>query len=205
MSSGRRGWIVGVAVVAAVLAYVTLNSLRTEGPGSRGLRAGTAVPEFAVPLALSDLSGDANVAQPGPNGSRSACEVRGSRVLNVCQLFGRSPLVLAFVPAREGDCDRQLDRLERVRRAFPQVSFAAVAGGGEREALRALIRERGWRFPVGYDRHGDVFALYGIAVCPALTLVYPGGKTRETRLGLESEASLRRAVQALVRATKERA
>lgn len=202
--ASRGAWIVGVAVVA-LLAYVTLNSLGTTGPGSRGLQAGTPVPEFAVPLALSDLQGDANVAQPGRDISRSACDVRGASVLNVCQLVERGPLVLAFVPAREGDCDRQLDRLERVRRAFPQVGFAAVAGGGGRDALRALIRRRGWRFPVGYDRHGDVFALYGIAVCPTLTLAYPGGKTRETRLGLESEASLRRAVQALARAAKGRA
>jgi len=127
---------------------------------------------FAVPLALSDLDGDANVALKrgqGGAGARPACEVRGPRVLNVCQLWERGPVALAFFAIRSGRCVDQLDTLERLRRAYPDIEFAAVAIKGDRDDLRRMIRGHGWRFPVGYDRDGALANLYGVAVCPHIT------------------------------------
>ena len=119
--TSRYTWIVGVLVVLG-LAYITLNTLGTEKPGSRGVPNGSKLPPFAVPIATSKLKGDAQV---DPS---KACKVRGSDVLNSCQLAERGPVVLAFFATRSKRCEQQVDVIERVRRRFPDVGFAAVVG-----------------------------------------------------------------------------
>src|SRR4051812_28196861 len=54
-------WILGVALIV-FLAVVTLNTVRTESPGSKGLKVGSKLPPFAAPLVASSLKGDASVA-----------------------------------------------------------------------------------------------------------------------------------------------
>jgi hypothetical protein len=187
----RPGVLVGVVAVA-LLAYILVNTVRTEGPGSRGLPAGTSMPAFALPLALSDLEGDANV-------SGRACAVRGARVLNSCQLAERGAVVLAFFAEPSDRCDDEIDRVDRLRGRFPDVQFAAVAIRGDREALRALVRERGWKLPVGYDHDGAVANAYAVAVCPTITFAHRGGKVLETLLGSQDDARLTAAVRELER------
>jgi hypothetical protein len=204
---GRNAWLLGV-VVFAVLAYVTVNTLRTDAPGSRGVPANTPLPPFAVPLALSTLSGDANVAREsdsGAAGKRPACEVRSPQVLNICQLAERGPVVLAILATRGGGrCERQLDSVDRVRRRFPGVQFAAVAIRGDRDRLRSLVKSHHWGFAVGYDQDGAVANVYGVAVCPTLTFAYAGGIVMQTALGLESDAELAARVRRLVAGSRER-
>jgi hypothetical protein len=186
-------WIVGVAVVFAI-AYITLNTLRTDAPGSRGIAAGKPLPAFAAPLALSKLDGDANLAtkaNQGGQGKRPACEVRGPDILNSCELAERGPVALAFIAARSKTCDRQVDAFERVRRDYPEIAFAAVAIRGDRQDLRRLIRERGWTLPVGWDRDGGVANAYAVAICPTVTFAYKGGKVEGTSLTLLDGAALR--------------
>ena len=185
----RPGAIVGVLVFAA-LVYIALNSLRTEGPGSRGVPGGTTLPAFAVPLALSDLDGDANV-------SDRACTVRGTDILNVCQLSEQGAVVLAFFIESSDRCDDQLDTVDRVRERFPDVRFAAVAIKGDRDQLRGRIREHGWQLPVGYDRDGAVANLYGVAVCPTITLAERGGEVVRTLVGSQDERGLEAAIREL--------
>jgi thiol-disulfide isomerase/thioredoxin len=186
----RPGVFVGVLVVA-VLAYIALNTLRTEGPGSRGIEAGRPLPPFAVPLALSDLEGDANV-------SAEACSVRGPGVLNSCELAERGPVVLAFFAEPSQRCDDEIDRVDRLRSRFPAVQFAAVAIRGSRDDLRRRVRGRGWRLPVGYDRDGAVANSYAVAVCPTITLARDG-KVVQTFLGSQDDARLAAAVRELGR------
>jgi peroxiredoxin len=176
--------------VVAVMAYIVLNTLRTEGPGSRGLPAGSQMPPFAVPLALSDLEGDANV-------SDKACSVRGPDVLNVCNLADRGPVVLAFFAEPSERCDDEVDVLNRLRARFAGVQFAAVAIRGDRDELRRRVRERGWRLPVGHDRDGAVANQYAVAVCPVVTLARRGGRVVRTLLGTQTERQLEDAVAAL--------
>lgn len=185
----RPGAIVGVLVFAAMV-YIVLNTLRTEGPGSRGVPAGTTLPAFAMPLALSGLDGDANV-------SERACTVRGEDILNVCELYEEGDVVLAFFVESSGRCDDQLDTLDRVRERFPDVRFAAVAIKGDRERLRRTIREHGWTLPVGYDRDGAVANSYGVAVCPTITLAERGGEVVRTLLGSQDEQELEAAIREL--------
>jgi AhpC/TSA family protein len=195
-------WIVGIAVILA-LTYITLNTLRTDAPGSRGVPAGSQLPPFAAPLALSDLEGDANIAterDSGDEGSRPACEVRGPDILNSCELAERSPVVLAFVATRSETCDRQVDALDRVRERYPDVSFAAVAIRGDRDDLRDVIRRRGWGLPVAYDHDGAVANAYAVAICPTVTFAYRGGEVEGTALTLIDGAELRARIERIRRA-----
>ncbi len=199
--SGRSTvtWIVGVAVVIA-LTYITLNTLRTEAPGSRGVKVGEPMPPFAAPLATSKLEGDANLATgkgQGQQGERPACEVRGPDVVNSCRLAERGPVVLAFVAERSESCDRQIDALQDARADFPDVSFAAVAIRGDREELRRTIRERGWTLPVAFDRDGGVANAYAVAICPTITFAFKGGKVQGTSLSLLEGAALRKRIEAI--------
>jgi hypothetical protein len=196
----KGGWLVGVVAVA-VLGYITLNSLRTEGVGLRGLERGAALPPFAMPLAATPREGDANVFPGpgrGPDGEPPACTVRGPDVLNVCELSERGPLVLAFVVTRSGDCTRQVDVLDRVAARVRGVEFAAVAVREDRDRLRRLIRARGWRVPVGYDHDGAVGNLYGLgAVCPLLTFAGRDRRVAGTHVGLLDDDALEDAARAL--------
>jgi hypothetical protein len=181
--------VIGVLALAAI-AYIGINTLRTEGPGSRGPAAARELPPFAAPLALSDLEGDANV-------SGRACSVRGPNVLNSCELVERGPVVLAFFAEPVERCDDEIDRVDRLRTRFPDVQFAAVAIRGSRDALRSLVRERGWELPVGHDRDGAVANLYGVAVCPTIALAARGGTVVRTLLGSQDDAQLSAAVDEL--------
>ena len=186
-------WIVGVVVVFAI-AYITLNTLRTDAPGSRGLDPGDRLPPFAAPLALSKLDGDANLAtkpDQGGQGKRPACQVRGADILNSCELAERGPVVLAFVATRSQACDRQIDVLDRIRADYPGISFAAVAIRGDRGDLQDVIRRRGWKLPVGWDRDGGVANAFAVAVCPTVTFAYRGGRVEGTSLSLIDGAALR--------------
>lgn len=195
----RYGWLVGILGVI-LLAYISLNTLRTDGPGSAGPEPGTRLPPFAAPLVTSDLEGDANVASrrgQDEAGSVPACDVDDPRALNSCTLASAGPVVLAFLTAGAEKCARELDAMEQVSRAYPAVGFAAVGIKGNRDDFRKLVREHGWTFPVAQDRDGAVSNLYGVAVCPTVVLAYRGGEVMETALG--GEAATAKALTAKVR------
>jgi hypothetical protein len=200
----RHGWFAGVVAVL-LLAWVSVNALRSEGPGSEGVRSGARLPPFAAPLALGPVEGDVNVARragQGAAGSRPACAVRGPGILNVCALWARGPVVLAFLATRGARCTGELDVLERARRAHPGVQFAAVSIRGERAELRALVRHHGWGFPVGHDRDGVLANLYGVAVCPHLTYALPGGRVTATSVGTLGADALERRLDELERGAR---
>ena len=188
--SSRYTWIVGVLALLAI-AYITLNTLGTDAPGSRGVPEGESLPPFAVPLATSKLTGDAQV---DPS---KACRVRGRDILNSCELAERGPVVLAFFATRSTRCERQVDVLERVRRRFPGVAFAAVSVRGDRGDVRQTVRRRGWGMAVGYDRDGAVSNAYAVAICPTITFARRGGKVAGTSFALLDEAALTRRVERL--------
>ena len=185
----RPGLIVGVLAIAAI-AYISFNSLRTEGPGSRGIEVGSALPAFAAPLALSRLDGDANL-------SERACDVRGPDVLNSCELVERGPVVLGFFAEPADRCDDQIDVLDELRgvsrpSSSPRWRSAAIA-----TTYGAACAERGWRLPVGHDRDGAVANAYAVAICPVVTLAARGGEVRRTLLGSQDAGVLEAAVREL--------
>jgi peroxiredoxin len=188
VSAGRRyGWFLALAA-AALIVYVSLNTLGGQHVGSAGLKVGTKVPPFAAPLALGPL-GDApvNVARK-PNqgdvvGNTPACKVRGPGILNSCQLGERGPFVLAFLATRGTRCTRELDALQRISARHRDLQVAAISIRGDRDDLRSLVRKHGWRFPVAWDLDGRLANLFGVAVCPQLTYVLQGGIVHDTTIG----------------------
>lgn len=182
----RPGLIVGVLALA-VIAYISYNSVTTEGPGSRGVNPGGELPAFAAPLALADLEGDADMS----------CDERGEDILNVCELSERGPVVLAFFAEPIARCVEQIDVLDRLRARFPDVQFAAIATLGDRDELRERIRERGWELPVGYDHDGAVANAYAVAVCPQITFAERGGEVVRTTFGSQGEAELSAIIEGL--------
>jgi hypothetical protein len=205
---GRSGGgrIVG-AVGMAILVAITINTALTKPNGSTGIPPGQRLAPFAVPLAPSDLEGDANVAtseNDGSAGAKPACSVRGVRILNICQLDERSPVVLAlFVNA--GSCAGVLSDMQKLAPSFPGVRFAAVAIKGDRAQLRRLVRARSLTFPVGIDKDGALAVLYKIASCPQVSFAYPGGVVQSRALLLRPPmATLRARIAALVAAARAR-
>lgn len=183
--TGRNGWWVGVLVVV-ILCYILINTLRTEGPGSAGPRAGHQLPAFAMPLVLSDLDGDANVASKadqGRAGKVPACTVRGADVLNSCQLAEGHPVVLGFLFTRGAHCTGSFDAMQRIAAAHSGLSVAGVIVRGDRDAARKLVREHHWTFPIGFDHDGAVANIYGVAGCPEVVFAKTGGKVYDTVIG----------------------
>ncbi|MGE5280776.1 MAG: TlpA family protein disulfide reductase [Chloroflexota bacterium] len=202
-------------IFAAVIAVAVVHTLQSGGEGTLGLdklRARWPLPEFAVPRAAGSLEGDANVAQddcataqtPCPAGSRRApaCRIRTPGAIRVCDFFGR-PLVLSFWFSRGGNCVEQQDVVDRVSRRYRgQVGFLSVDVRDGRETVRELIRRRGWRMPVGYDRDGAVAALYHVGGCPTFAYAYPGGTLQDASIGELTASQLEARVRALLRATR---
>jgi len=192
-------WVFAFVVVAA-LGWVTLNTVRSKSPGSRGLPAGAAMPPFAMPLSSSSCRGpcDANVAVragQGAAGARPACSVRGPSVLNSCELAARGPVVLAFVFAPVRACRDQLTVLDRVRVRHPGVSFAAVDVRASGAAARSFARR--WQLPIGYDHDAAVADEYGVVVCPTIVFARRGGVVAESTTHALDEAAVESRVRRL--------
>ncbi len=210
--SGRtRSRLPGIVLLAAgflLLVVVGLNTLSTEGGSSTGLPAGERIPPFAAPLALSDVEGDVNLAREsgqGAAGARPACSIRRRGVLTSCALVrGRPAVIVFFAPGNER-CIRQLDVLAGALRRHPGVAAAAVAVRGDRGELRDLARAHRWPFPVAHDRDGGLANVYGVAVCPQLTFVLPGGEVQRSTVGeLDARALDRQLARLQARAREQR-
>ena len=202
----RFGGIVG-AVALVILVLITINTFVTKPNGVKGLGPGEQLPPFAVPLALGGLNGDADTARHADEGSAGrvpACQERGARILNVCQLYEGAPVMLAlFVDG--GSCPDVLGDMQALAPSFPGVRFAAVAIKGDRAKVRKLIRSRGLTLPVGLDSDGALAALYKVATCPQLTFAYPGGAAQGNAiLTRPSRAALRARLDQLVAGARAR-
>ena len=184
-----------IAMIAAfgLLVIVALNTLSTPGGSSSGPAVGAPMPPFAAPLAASTVKGDVNVATrtgQGAAGDRPACDVRGPGILTSCDLVRGRPAALAFFVPGRARCVDELDTLARAARAVPGVRIAAIALRGDRGKLVGVVRDHGWRFPVAYDRDAILGNLYGVAVCPQITFVLPGGHVQGTTVGALDAARL---------------
>jgi hypothetical protein len=79
---------------------------------------------------------------------------------------------------------------------------AVVAVRGDRGDLRDLVRSRGWRFPVGYDRDGALANFYGVAVCPQITYARWRGRAQSTSFGEIDRRELDRRIGQAVAASR---
>jgi hypothetical protein len=202
----RYGGYVGLLALL-IIVLITINTIVTKPNGVKGLAPGEQAPPFAVPLALSDLNGDADTAtrpNEGAAGRVPACKERGARILNICQLYEGAPVVLAlFVDG--GSCPDVLDEMQALAPSFPGVRFAAVALKGDRGKLRKLIRTHRLSLPIGIDNDGALAALYKVGTCPQVSFLYPGGEVQGGALiNTPSRALLRRRLARLVNGARGR-
>ncbi len=210
----RYSIVVGLLFLA-VIVVATVSTIEGGGPGKTlgldQLPPRWPLPEFAVPAAAGQLEGDANVAQddcetsaiPCPEGSERtpACRIETPEAIRVCDFFGR-PLVISFWFSKSGGCVAQQDLVERVSRRYRgRVGFLSLDIRDERDTVRDLIRQRGWKMPVGYDRDGAVGSLYGIGLCPTFAYVYPGGTLQSASIGELTASELGDRVDRLLAAT----
>jgi hypothetical protein len=200
---GRYAGLLGVLLLVGII----VNSLFVHRAALTGIDPGQPLAPFAVPLALSSLEGDADIAthaNQGADGKVPACAERSAQILNICQLYEQGPVVLAlFVDA--GGCTSVLSEMQALVPEFPGVRFAAVAIRGERAAVRRLLRARGLTLPVGLDKDGAVADRYKVYSCPQLDFAYRGGVVQsKALLASPSLASLRARVSELVSASRAR-
>jgi hypothetical protein len=209
-----------IAVGLLFLILVGIATLHTlsggGGEDTLGLErqpANWPLPEFAVPAAAGKLEGDANIAQddcetssvPCPESDRRspACRISVAGALRVCDLFDR-PLVISFWFTKGGDCAAQQDVVNSVfERYRGRVNFLSLDVRDDRETVRDLIREHGWRMPVGYDRDGAVASLYRVGGCPTFAYVYPGGTLESAGAGDVTASQLADRVRRLLAVTRK--
>jgi hypothetical protein len=219
---GRPGRIYSLFVGAAFVTLIVVVLFNTLGGADETLLGaggdrGIAAAQFAVPEALGSVEGDANVFQdncegseiPCPEGRRRtpACAVQGAEIIRVCDLFDR-PLAISFWFTRGADCLPTQDLIDRVARGYRgRVNFLSLNVGDDREEVREIVRDRGWRVPVGYDADGAVSNLYRVGGCPTVAFLYPGGILRGAAVGTEelTEERLREQIGDLVRESRRRA
>lgn len=214
----RYALFVGLAFLVLVV-VATINTLRTRDDGILGTDAGergAALPEFAVPELLGDLEGDANVYQrdcePGDESCTEdpdqtpACEIEAEDAIRVCDLFDK-PLVISFWFTGGAECLPTQDTLDRVARRYSdRVNFLSINVRDDRDEARAIVRERGWQIPVGYDADGAVSNLYRVGGCPTVAFAFPGGTFADAKLGAEQlgEEQLTAAIERLLRESRRR-
>jgi hypothetical protein len=200
---GRYAGLIGVVLLVAIV----VSSLLVHRSGLTGTAPGQRVAPFAVPLALGNLTGAADVAthaNSGGEGRVPACKERGPQILNVCELYERGPVVLVFFIDASA-CTKVLGEMQTLVTEFPSVRFAAVAIRGERGPLRRLVRSLRLTLPVGLDVEGGAAARYKVYSCPQVNFVYPGGLVQsKALLSSPTLAVLRARVSELVAASRAR-
>ena len=164
-----------VGVIFLIVALIALfNTLRTTESGIVGfddVDIGVKARPFAVPVALSDLRGDANV---DPD---KACSVEGSDVIRICDYFGKPFLVSFWFTKGASGCLDQQDVFNEVARKYRRrAGFLSVNVRDDRDKVRDEIEERGWTVKVGHDEDGAVSNLYKVGGCPTILFYDRQGK-----------------------------
>ncbi len=199
----RYSLVVGLIFVA-VIAVAAINTLGHKDEGTLGLDEVAQrwpLPEFAVPDAAGRLEGDANVAQddcetapdalPGRRLPRASLRGPHRRRTARLRLLRQAPGALVLVLARAATASNSRMPSSRVYERYRgRVNFLSLDIRDDRGTVRELIRDRGWRMPVGYDRDGAVGSLYRVGGCPTFAYVYPGGTLQSASIGELTAAQL---------------
>jgi len=136
------------------------------------------VAPFAVPIATSDLEGDANI---DPD---EACDVPGEDVLRICDYFDRPTVISFWFTTGASACIDQQDVFESVAGRFEdRVNMVSINVRDDRERVRDLIAQRGWKVTVGHDTDGAVSNIYRVGGCPTFLFVAPGGVLERAEIG----------------------
>jgi hypothetical protein len=172
--------LVGI-LIAFIAVFILVNALRNSESGTVGIGTvgiGEKVDPFAVPVAVSELEGDANV---DPD---KACRVEGEDVLRICDFFNRPLLISFWFTGGAAECVDQQDIFDEVAGRFrSRLGAVSINVRDDRDRVRELVEERGWEVPVGHDTDGAVSNMYRIGGCPTFLFVRPGGVLERAEIG----------------------
>lgn len=170
------GLLFALIVLIAVVNLLTSQESGTVGIGDVGI--GEKVAPFAVPIATSQLEGDANI---DPD---EACEVPGKDVLRICDYFDRPTVISFWFTTGASACIDQQDVFETVAERFgDRVAMISINVRDDRERVREIIEQRGWDVTVGHDTDGAVSNIYRVGGCPTFLFVAPGGVLERAEIG----------------------
>jgi peroxiredoxin len=194
--------LVGAAFLIFIV-FVGIKVINSNKQGGTGLERGADAPKFAAPSATGSLEGLANIFQTSKDARASgrqdaACDVKERDAIRVCDYFD-APLVLVIWFKKCGNCVRQLNTIERVRRRFPKVHFLGVDAVSSVGDARKAVERNGWGFPMAVDEDGRVSAKYNVSAAPAIFFIYPRGRVMRTTIGELNEQILTDDVRALVK------
>lgn len=193
--------VVGL-LFAVVIVIALFNTLKTTDSGTVGIGdvgIGEKAAPFAVPLAASELEGDANIDE------QEACSVEGADVLRICDYFNR-PLVMSFWFTKQAsDCIDAQDTFDQVAARYrKEAGFVSINVRDDRDRVRELIDERGWKVPVGHDRDGAVSNIYRVGGCPTFLFFRKGGVLERAEIGETSAGELGAQVRSLINGQPEK-
>lgn len=182
--------VLGGLAIAAVVSLVMLFS--GSGPvGSENL-LGKPLPDFAVPLATSDLDGDSNIysaEQAAATDVTAACDVKVAGSITSCKALKGDALLVFFNSTRD-ECVQQVEALDAYAAANREVNALAVAFEEDKAPVKQLVEEREWKIPVGVDRDGALASLYSVTGCPTV-FAAKDGEITAVKLGLQDESALK--------------
>jgi hypothetical protein len=205
--AGTRYGLYVVILAALLLIAFTVHVALSPRRGATSIKPGSRVPPFAAPYAVGGPAGEVDVATHADDGSAGnvpACSERGPRILNICELYERGPVVLALF-FQAGSCPDVLDDLQRLAPSFPQVGFAAVAVKEGASSVARLVANKHLSLPVGVDGEGRLGGLFSMVSCPQIMFLYPGGVVQSPPLlSTPSSSTLRARVEELVAASRAR-
>lgn len=173
MSAAPR--IAAAVAAAAVVGGVVVLGGGAGGSGARGPEVGKPLPEFAAPLAASDLVGDANI-------SPQACALKDRRAVVSCRAAGAGAVMVGFIDPGDRRCARLPAAMASASRSIGGIEAIAVGIRGERAPLRALAAATPGVDTV-WDRDGGLTNRYGVAVCPTVVVARKGGVVAGVLLG----------------------
>lgn len=202
-AASTRWLIAGVVLILLLAVGSTLVAGR--GGDDAQVRPGERLPAFAAPLATRPklAQDDVNLAQrddQGQAGRRAACSIRVPSAVTSCALLRGGPLVLVVFSRGVDPCLRAVDDVAALRRDLPGLGTLAVATNAEHDEAADVVRARGWRLPVVYDRDGALATRLGAAVCPLVLFVRRDGSVADRIVGDVRAADLRVRAERLLRA-----
>jgi len=189
-----RGLGIVLFLVLAVVAFFALRGKESGTVGIGSIGIGEKVAPFAVPVASSDLDGDANI---DPD---KACSVEGTDVIRSCDFSGK-PLVMSFWFTKGvSGCDDQQDVFDELYEKFRgRVGMVSINVRDDRDEVRDIVSEHGWNVPVGYDRDGAVSNIYHVGGCPTFLFIKPDGVLRNAEIERKTLPELETQVRSLIR------
>ena len=109
------------------------------------------------------------------------------------------PLVLVFMASWCGPCTAEAPEIDRFyQENSDQAALLAVAVDDSEEAMRALMAENGWTFPVMFDGNRAASA-YGISAIPTTVVIDSEGRIATRLMGGTTAAKLSAVIDGLTR------